>query len=358
MYILIQSRDGSKSLDNLDDFENLTLETSMPGGFTIASFEVHRKVTQWWEDLQPFNRIIIGEGPMTVWEGYMDVVERAINPDVFHIDCLGWSARLNECGSSADITAGVGGYQGSDYCTNYIVPSTCLAFTNSDIETTDYTYPQGTRWEFSPWTSHFDALEQFNSGNGWQFGFWEDRTFFWKDPDTTEKWFVYVEDCDDISIRSNPETFQNRVLVSYTQDGTHQQGYQVDDVTSQTEYGRIVSGTITVPGRCSTATATAIGTAYINDRKDMRVAAEFTTKRVFDVNGKEHHLAEVRAGDVLRLVDWLPATDLLTTNKPDIAKFTIKDTSYDHSDHTLQVTPQEFVSRVEIRMARMEARGY
>ena len=360
MYVKILSRDGSDGLTMLDDFEGLTFESCNPGGFTVASFVVHRPVTQQWTDLQSFNRIEIGEGPLMFWQGYIDTPTRKIRPDTIDVQCLGWSARLNELGTTADIlVVGAANNQGSDFITNVLLVDADSEIVDGDVETGDYTYPNGTRFEFAPYTTYFDALEQFNAGAGFNWGVWNDLGIYWtaKTPDVID-WYVYTRDCKDLTITPNPAAFANEVLVSYTQDSVHQQTTTRTDAASIAKYGRTTKRMITVPGRITTAGAQSIGDDYLAETANLKVAAEFTTSRVFDDNGSEHHLGEVRGGHNVRLVDWLPTEELLTGEVDDIATFQIKSASYNHDSYDVRITPTEFVPMVETEIARLGVTGY
>jgi len=367
--ITISSFDGSNALSMLHEhvepnvpslnvYEALTFETCNPGGFTVARFTLHRDVTQPWEDLAHRNRVIITCGPFIFWEGYIDTPSSSQNPDTIEVECLGWSSQLNQLGTTKNITAGAGGYKLSTFLKDVVLADPDILIVEGDIETDDYAYPAPTRFEFAPYTTYFDAIEKLNAGNNYDWGVWDDRAldFKAKTPGTVD-WLVYTGDCTDITIRPNPEALCNYVIVTYTQDGVHQQTVVAQDADSQSKYG-VIKKTLDVSGRIKTDGATQIANTYISEVGTLRVSAEFTCVRVFDSNGIEHHLGEVRAGDNIRLVDWYPMTPVGEEAVDDITTFQIKSTSYDHSNYSLRVTPTEFMPSVEIRLARQEARGY
>jgi hypothetical protein len=260
-------------------------------------------------------------------------------------------------GATSDITAPGGGYQGSTFITGVLLVA-ITELTAGDINTGDYAYPVASKFEFSPWTPFFDCLEQFNQGNDYNWGVWENKALSWtpKTP-TVIDWLVKTSDCIDLTITPNPDTFCNRVLVSYTQDGVHNQVLTLNDTTSQAVYGRIVEKELSIPTRISTAGATVIGNLYLATAATMRVSAEFTCTRIFDLYGNEHHLSEARGGDNIRLGDWLPTEDLLT-GVTDIATFQIKSTIYDHTRYSLQITPTEPIPQSEIQISRLGMRAY
>jgi hypothetical protein len=367
MHILISNRAGTSEISRLLEnesapfkFTDLSFESVIPGGWTVASFKVPRPIRVWYDDMQTFNRIVIGEGPFVFWEGYIDKVDRGINPDVFNVGCLGWSSIFNQQGTTADITVVAATDHMSEFIINVLLAdaniTSLISNSTANIGTTDYDYPDNTRFEFSPYTTYFDALDKLNSGNNWQWGVWKDRVMSFNAKPTTPTWLAKTSDCSDLKIGGNPANYANRIICSYTQDSVHQQSVTVNDTTSQTDYGRIVVKTLTIPGRITTAGATAMANVYLTEMATLKVSAEFTTSKIYDIYGTEHHLGEVKAGEVVRITDWLPTEEI--SGVDNIATFEIKSPKYDHNSSSLAITPTEFVSQVEVSMARIEATGY
>jgi hypothetical protein len=225
------------------------------------------------------------------------------------------------------------------------------------IDTNDYEYPAGTRFEFAPTTYYFDSMEQMNAANNYDWGVWDNALFYFgpKTPDVVN-WVAYARDCDDLVISPNPEALANYVTVNFTQDGSHYEQVVVSDATSIALNGYHMKR-IDVPGRITTAGATQIANTYLAEHKDIKVSAEFTLNRVYDIYGVEYHLGEVRAGHNIRMGDYLTTEELLN-GVNNIATFQIKSPKYDHDSYTLDVTPTEFVPSVETEIARIQAVGY
>jgi hypothetical protein len=336
-------------------FEGLSFESCNPGGFTVANFTIHRPITQYWSDLLYRNWVIIGEGATVFWEGYIAKPSRSIRPDTVDVACLGWSSQLNEIFTESDITAGVGGYK----CSTFIVAMLAnyyFGIVIGDIDTADYAYPEGTRFEFAPATFYFDAIEQLNAGNNYDWGVWTNRQFDFLPKSSDIDWLVWTHDCNDLTISPNPESLCNYVLVNYTQDGSHYQTVILSDTDSIWTYG-LHQKEVDIPGQITTDGATQIATTYLAECKDLKVAAELTCSRIFDIYGVEHHLGEVRGGENIRIVDWLPTEEVIS-GVNDIATFQIKSAKYNNNDYTLSITPTEFLPSTEILIARLNATGY
>lgn len=349
-----------------DVFENLSFESCNPGGFTVASYTLHRKVSQYWPDVLHRNRVAIGEGAEVYWEGYIDKPIRKIRPDTFDISCQGWSAQLNQLWATADITvSSAADDQCSDFINTVMLPDTNINIVAGTIETGDYEYPVNTKFEFAPATYYSDCLDQFNAGNNYDWGVWLDRQFDFtaKAPGVID-WYVYTGDCEDLSISPNPDALCNYVMVDFVQGGAFHEQVILQDAASQLLYG-VRKKKLDIPGLIDESSggpanpggATHIGNTYLADCKDLKVAAEFTCNRIFDSYGAEQSLCKVRAGENIRLVDWLPTEETLT-GVNDIATFRIKSAKYDHNKSTLDVTPTEFMPRTDIQIARLQATGY
>jgi hypothetical protein len=340
-----------------DVFEGLSLESVNPGGFTTANFTIHRAVEQYWPDLQYKNHVLIGRGADIYWEGYIDRPARSINPDTIDVSCLGWSARLNQLWTEADVfCTAAANDQLSDFLTTIVFADASLEVVAGTIETGDYVFPTGTIFEFKPTTDYFSAIEQMNAPNNYDWGVWVDKAFDFKAKVDDLRWIVYLDDCSDLSVAPNTEALCNYVLVDYTQDGSHHEQVVVQDTDSQALYG-IIKKRVDIPGRITTAGATQLANTYLAECKDLKVSASFATSRIFDIYGAEHHLAEARGGDNLRLLGWL-ATEGTLYNLDNITTFQVKSVKYDNDRYSLDVTPAEFIPSTELQIARLQAVGY
>lgn len=349
-----------------DIFENLSFESVNRGGYTVASFTIHRPVTQFWADLQYRNQVIIGRGSEIYWEGYIAKPVRSIRPDVIEVNCLGWSAELNQLWTASDITAPVGGYKMSTFVNAVLLIDPNTSIVAGMMETGDYVYPEGTLFEFAN-KYYFDALEELDAGNNFNWGVWGNKAIDLRAKHASVDWLVWTGDCEDLTISPNPDAIANYVNVHFTQDGTHYEDAVVFDTPSSLLYGwRMVN--ISIPGKIDESSiavgppplpggATHIAEVYLAEHKDLKVAAEFTCNRIFDSYGAEQYLGKVRGGEVVRIVDWLPTEETLG-GVNDIATFEIKSPKYDHDSDTLAITPTEFLPSTDIQIARLQAVGY
>lgn len=365
--MFIRIHDGTDELARLheSDYEDLNFENVNPGGFTVASFVLHKPIRTLYPELQPFNHVVIGQSDSIVWEGFLDIPARSLRPDTFNITCQGWGSRLNDLGVTADITVGGGGYKMSTFIGTPLLADGDIELVAGTIETTDYNHLNGTVFEFSPYTTYFDCLNELNGANNWNWGVWTDKKIDFVEPLDTVNWLIRTKDCNDLKIQPNPEALCNRMEVAYSQDGTNYEYFTLNDLASQAEYGRVVTKELAIPGMIVTGSAVPAYTgAYkvahtaLDSAKDLRVAAEVTVNRVYDSVGTPAPLWAVRGGDVVRITDWLPQEEIMAGGIDNLATYRIKSAKYNHSTETLQIVPAEFRSQVDVWMARANMVGY
>ena len=370
MHILISNLSGAVDLAQLNEaipheegtnvFEDLTFESCNPGGFTVASFVLHRPITEYWPDLIYKNRIIIGEGEVVVWEGYIDQVIRSIRPDSFQVNCLGWCSRLGELGTTTDINVGGGTYKLSTFINSVVLADAALVAESSiiagTISTSDWAYNSGTVFSFAPYTSYSDATEELNKGNNFNYGVWTDKKLNFTAKTSTINWLVKTEDCSDLTISPDSETFCNRLYTTWMEGGLYPLHRTDNNTTSQGLYG-IIEKSLSLPGKKHANDAAQIATTYINEMSVLRASAEFTCSRIYDANGTEVPLYLVRGGDNVQIVDYLSTEETLVAIS-DIATFQIKSPQYDHKNASLKITPSDFIPSTETRIGQLEATGY
>ena len=73
-----------------------------------------------------------------------------------------------------------------------------------DIDHDDYQYVDGTRFEFKPYRTYYDCLEEFNQSNNYDWGVWNDKKLNWTPKDPSIEWLVSTQDCTDLTIAPNP----------------------------------------------------------------------------------------------------------------------------------------------------------
>jgi hypothetical protein len=365
MFIDISDNAGESTRLLERDFEDLEFENIMPGGFTVATFTLHRPIRILYPELTTFNEVEIGESDSIPWDGFLDIPARSIKPDTFQITCQGWGSRLNDLGTKSDISVGGGGYKMSTFINNVTLADGDIELIAGTIETTDYDHLNGTIFEFSPYKSYFDCFNELNGADNWHWYVDVGKTLNYVEPDDDVKWLIRTSDCVDLKIQPNPNALFNRLEVAYSQDGSNYEYFTLNDTASQSLYGRVITKELAIPGMIITGSAVAPYTgAYkvaheaLDECKDLRVSAEVTINRIYDSVGTPADLWQARGGDVVRITDWLPQEEIMAGGIDNLATYRLKSAKYFRSSKTLQLVPAEFVSQADIWMARAQMVGY
>lgn len=360
MYIQLFHRTTGQLLGEVDNYEGLSFSSIHPGGFATCSFSLKWSITYQYPELEAYNEVKVWWGTEVAWQGYIDEVAIRVKPDQFDVSCLGWSARLNEYGETDNQTE----QKGSTYIAEMLEDDNCL-LAGGDINTDDYTGPD--LLDIEPYTTWNDLINMYWTWNeSWHWGVWEDRRLYWEPLDLKPAYYASKNHCDDLTITPGTEGYCNQVLANYTQDGTHYEQLTVDNEGEQERVGRVVVCYLDVPGmvdETADGEATDYATIYLNERSEIKPKAEFSTKRLFDNTGASYPLALVRAGKAVRLLDFLPMEIVLDRidRVDEITTFTIKEASFTElPDRTgvVSITPTEYLSRLDVQMARLEAYGY
>ena len=342
-----------KSLSRIDRFSGLGLETEKIGGFTIAQFVDKRPIDVAYNDLKKLNGIVIHTGDDIPWEGYVEEVART-SPDEMAVSCLGWSGRFQQVGVRANQAPG----KCSTFLNDVMFADTDITdfISAGDIETETFSGPAIE--DIRPYKNYQEIIDQYNEWYDWRPQIWEDKKFDWKPPQTSVKWIVADSDSPGFSVTETAQNFFNHVPYSYSAGGSHKAIDDVEDAASILECGRRISSPLDIPGRCSPADAAAIAAVYLNRGLTTTVVGEIRTKRVFTANlVPVIGLWQIRAGDIIRVMDYLPTevtiADVNAANE--ITTFEIHATRYLAKEKEIQISPTEWASGIDVSFAKLEA---
>jgi len=172
------------------------------------------------------------------------------------------------------------------------------------------------------------------SGNTWYFAVWDNRIPYFKArATTTVNWKVSLNDLGNIKTKYYGGDLWNSCYAIYRSGGVLTRTAAADNTTSQTKYG--VTRTYVVPdlGEVAAATAQAARDTVLNNFSELypHLGESFTLPDVVkNANGKEYPSSWVRAGDVIRILDMIPAGIALDTVTRDrMTTFYIMETDYD-----------------------------
>ena len=341
-------------LGMLDGFEHTT---KMPGGFGRCTFVLPGSEDIYWEwrtNRLLFRHRLEEHGGYVVWEGRLE--------DVDLLDF--WKMRVVLRGYWSNFTDAT---YNPDYDTTGDVIVKDLRDTGlhadtdqlstSDAEITapgvtiDVKYDD----DWTVWRLLTDASRGIlswgdSSDNRMDLAVWEDRVVHYKARNPTAvDWITYIkpehrEAVDRLPARLSWRNVANAVDVAYIDTSgspstKSRAGYAVDQPSIDKYIRREFH--IARQGDSDAATAQSRRDVELAARKDLQQATDgMVVTQVWDTNGAEWPLCRVRAGDVLRVVDFTPKTgDLGTVTLDGYRTFFIEETTCRHDQGVLIVRP-------------------
>jgi len=366
-------------------FTRLVFSTALHGGFKQCDLTVPMDLGEAWQWLnrenlpgRHYHHLVLSEGGRTVWEGRVMDVELAWNAAFsgLSITAMGYWSSLRDrlykagTGDATDWTIG-GPHVASDVIKQMIVQQcpdingTAGIQTNSrniaGINLGTYAYPQDVI------VSKLAPLAD-SDGGVYHFAVWEGRQPHWKPRSVARvDWYLFLKDVSQGRLRQQGIHLRNGVIPYMgTAEGT----------------GTIDSGsTATYPLRQILLNlGTGLPATAGNDARDAAIAdgksptqdQDFTVKgHVYSTQaavmgtgtaagtavGQSGALVErpkwwVRAGDVVRINDLLPAS-VATASLDNLRTFYVLETRYDAVADTLSVQPDRPPGRLGVLLSRI-----
>jgi len=355
--------DGASKYPSIEsEVEELHFGTMAGIGFSVCSWKLKRSPRYYYPDLRPTNLVVIRDGKKVAWEGEI------INPGTeveagfeMPVECDGTGYRLATRWSEASLGNGT---RGTDWMAANLLTDTDLNYEAGRIDAgDDFEFPTGI--DLSPQSYYSETLFKINKSNGWFYGVWEGRKFYFHPFAAQAEYEVAVEDAK-FSLNYSIEEIENYLRVSYTEDGTNYNYFNWPatgpEQTSKDLYRRR-DGTLASQGYMNLAEAEQMATVVLNERKRMRPKTSFKVMKVTDtVTGAEVPKALVRAGTVVHIKDLYPGR-LSRTHQQivnELSTFALMETNCDVTpvgEVELTISPGTMGLMMEKMLARIEARG-
>ena len=343
--------------DFTDDFTGLTFSTQLHGGFGRCQITVPMELDRIWLYLERenlagrhFAHVEVLEETTIIWEGRIMVV--GLDPSganlALRLEVAGyWNATRDQLYDPAD-SGNTDWTSGSSHFADEIIkemlddecPDISTDQTNIDspalelagIDLTARDYPQNIIASKIPMTS--DGTDQ------WHFAIWQNRTPYFKQRvATTLHWTPYTSELGPGSSLEQ-DAYQLRNSILPVKDGA--EGTAATDADRRS----------TVPIRELAVTIQkGVPTAAMNEERDRALAEKRTpqqsqrfiiTGRVWSTKAEGASIGSplwrVRAGEVIRISDLVPAT-VATPEFDALRTFFINETQYDAITNRLTVVP-------------------
>lgn len=350
----IWDRTGSQKYDYSPTIEDIWFESVIPGGCSMAGWMDKRDASRSYEDLQKYNHVVIKRGPRPLWQGWLDK-PKIVGKDLFEGRCIGWSSRLGELGRFSNIAA-ISAYT---FFTTIMLADPYILLAEGDVVNDGYTAAAIEARPFMKYAEIADEYMRVNYKYAWSVT--PGMRFNWKQYGVgPAKYIVLLSRCDTKDLAPGGVESANWIHYSWMVDGQNVKMSDVYDADLITDWGRVIMSYLAIPGKCSDAGALARAQTRLNELKVLRMQGGFTTKVVLDAKSYEPvPPEEVAAGDNIRIVDIYPR-DVTINEAQEVNELTTmmaRSVRFKNKDDSIDVTLSEFQSRIDVSIARAEAKA-
>ncbi len=339
-------------------WQNLQFSTKLPGGFSICSFQLKADLPAAWDWLSTkgFHRLVISDGNKTLWEGRIE--EPRLSSGCAGVTAYGYWASMTDNPYNTAYNANM------DVIFKAVLTASCPQISSDQSHITATGGPAITSAANS---SYLDISAQslvlklldFSDTTlnaKWYFAVWESRIpYLFTRSVTSVDWLVSLEDLAQFKLQHRYGLLYNSVYAIYTAAGVLSRTAVANDTTSQTKYGVTRQYAIPNLGEVAAATAQSSRDAFLANNKTVypNLPTIVLGDRVFDTKGVKYPSSWVRAGDVIRIKNLIPATgDLSTVAQNALNTFYIIETNYDATQGQNQLIVDTQNNNLDALLAR------
>ncbi len=337
--------------------DRIAHSTRMPGGFWRLEVGVASSEAEYWQwrEERLLARVLLEEsGGKSIWEGRLEEVELVSAAAGL------WATRLGFVGYWSNFADS---FQTPNYSTtgdvivkdlrdNIHADSLQLSTADDDIEAPGVTITQDySEVDWSAWKILTDGRRGVmtfgdSSDRKMDLAVWDGRKVHYKsrNPSAVD-WTAYVHEEYGGGISRLPlsvswRNLANAVIVAYTSGGSLTRTAAATDAASIARWVRKEKHVPDI-GASDAGTANSRRDTELALRKDPQQQVDgIALSKVWDVDGVEWPLCRVRAGDVLRVPDFVPRTgDSGSVSLDAFRTFVIEETNCDHVAGVLTVRP-------------------
>jgi len=343
--------------DLTERVSNLRISTSLNGGFQFCSFRLSSSIGEAWNYLSRegkrgyhFYRLVVNEEQRVIWEGRVSEIQLLIEAQYqgLEIKAFGyWSSMRDQFytdNDGTDWTSGSGHQIDdiikevlTDECPDINSDQSNIAAGSRDLAGIDFStkaYPQDI---VNDLTKNSD-----DDNSVWFFAIWENRIpYLFKRAVTQVDHYVWLESLDDLRLTQSATELRNAILpfVGST-EGTTQTNTTSLALYPRREFKVSLKTGTNANTQGDAATTAAEERGFPRQQQSFTVSGRIYNAVAGDAGARleEIPLWRVRAGDVIRIQDLVPAT-AATPSLDDVRTFYIMETEYDADTNTLTVQP-------------------
>lgn len=342
-----------------DRVRRLMFSTKIHGGFNLCSFRLDCSPAEAWDWLaHRLNyRVVVSHLSSTLFEGRLEDVQ--ITPEGgATLTALGYYSNLGDipyATAYADVASEI---------IKDVLTANCAQISTdyTHIAATDVTVDSSAGEEYLDLypMELFARILAFSdtTSKTWDFAIWEDRVpWLVQRAASSVDWFVNLEDLQGFSFGISLGQLWNAAYALYRTLGVLSRTADADNADSQTKFGLERKKVIHDVGEVAAANAQAARDGFLAEYAKLYPSmgqSPTILGPVYDSNGIAHDNFEVRAGQVMRIRDFLPDTiSLDSVSRDGFSTFYIAETEYDAESRGLRVVFERREPTVEQLMAQI-----
>ncbi len=334
----------------------LRFSTKLSGGFNNCSFRMLADLPEAWDWLtnKVFYRLKITDKKKTLFEGRIEDLE--LTQGSAGATAYGYYANLSDVPYATAFNAV------ASVVIKAVLTANCaqISADQTNIDATDITITSAADASYLDIYPQqlFEKLLAFSDSTKgkWYFAIWEDRIPYLKKRSVSSvDWTVNLRDLAKLRLSHRGGDLWNSCYACYQAGGSLTRTATVNDTTSQSKYSLTRRYIVPDVGTVAAAAAQANRDGWMEDHKDIWPKLEEIVlgDRVFDGNGVQHPSSWVRAGEVLRIRDLVPASaDAGTVTRDALRTFYIIETEYDVNTGTNRIIVDTESSNLDAILAR------
>ena len=360
MEIMLYNRNLTTPI--LDDvittkIQNLRFSTKLHGGFHICSFRLKADIPEAWEWLtkKTFYRLVITDKAKTLWEGRIEDLELTMGHA--GATAYGYYANLSDVPYATAYNAN------ADVVIKAILTANCAQISSVQTNITATGGPAITSAAASTYLDIYpneivEKLADFSDTTNnakWYFAIWEDRVpYLFARSASSVDWLISLRDLARFKLKHRGGDLWNSCYAIYDAAGLTRTA-TTTDTDSIAVHGLTRSYVVPQLGTVAAAAAQSFRDAWLKDHKDVWPKLEdiVVGGTVYDTNGVAFPSSWVRAGDVIRIKDLVPASaDLDTVSRDALRTFYIVETDYNVDSKQLKIIPDTESSSLDAILAK------
>jgi len=329
--------------------QRLKFSTKLHGGFHICSFDLMADLPEAWEWITKrlYYRLLIRDGVKTLWEGRLE--------DVYLTEGGAGATAYGYYVNLSDIPYATAYNANADVVIKAVLTANCSQISSDQTHIDATGGPAITSAADAAYLDIYpkeivEKLANFSDDTNsarWYFGIWEDRiAYFFARSVSSLNWAVSINDFAKFRLKYRGAELWNSCYAVYDAAGLARTA-TANDTDSQEKYGDGTNSLIrryVIPqlGTVVAGAATSARDGWLEEHKEVypKLTDMMLGDRVFDTNGRVYPSSWVRAGEVIRVEDLVPASvDATTVTRDRLRTYYIVQTEYNLDNQTMRIVP-------------------